>query len=511
MNQFRPGDWVLASSEWPAFVCTEDMLPKRFLKGMPKGFSHPVLFMSDFKFRWVPLGELSPLDPKSESELHELPEQVQQAYREVYSAWQNDSGLEHWKVVIGASGFSDDADTSDSWDLDNEPKIDQFTDENPNSRLGKTREGSHGFSPLEKCQSSAFPRDKENLSFDRDGPKLGHKMTPHVSSNLSPLATRLEQNFLSSPQAAQRSPPKRAASPILAPRATKPRRDLISTPDALSRNTECNENSSKGLKFKKGLALPQNGLPATKSSTVALCKPADSQEDVSADNRIVTFFIGADNEEFVVPRESVTERSYFRDILALENNKLVMRRGAYRLIDPTKFKWAADYLSTCDFGHRIPQIELERKEVMDANREDIFLQCAEAYEVASEMVMDDLMTLILKKLEAIRPWPPLLALSFASNLFRASHEAEFRSDEEEQLMRAFGKYLADNFWYLTEEHLSSWKDKLALNPALAEEVFRNLAEKAKRQLRRQSRVQDEGTGSEREEERMADGMRYMLA
>jgi hypothetical protein len=240
----------------------------------------------------------------------------------------------------------------------------------------------------------------------------------------------------------------------------------------------------------EGLALDMTRLNGNAAPEIT------QQDDLKADTGIVTIHIGPDDEEFMVPRESITDRPYFRDIQSLENEAWVIRRSSYRDVDPKKFKWIADFLSTGDFGHRIPTDEWERKETIEESRQDIFIECAEAYEVAKDMVMEDLMDLILEKLQAIKPWAPLDALSFATLIFQDPTDASCRSEAETNLMKSFGNYLAQRFWYFDEQHHSNWKERLKRCPGMAREVFSILAEKAERKLQDESQEDASSSGGE---------------
>lgn len=442
--------------------------------------------MVKLEFRWASVTELSEFVPKP---LDGLSKDLRTAFEDVYQAWDNEWGLAHWKAVTAAADGDDIYDTS-PWFPAQMPASTPFQEANFDELEFDTRQAHHqapkstrqrisdGLDPTRHARDHGPKPSRDGILDDLD---FSTRQAQDPVPRLSRGTLSLGNFYFGSRQAQSNVPEASREAPIF---------------EEARRNAKKRQLPSSPIPHKKPCIILEVSSSDSEDSDEDVEKPDGSKvglnpdggrvglnpDDLKNDSALVTIYVGPDDEEFIVPRESIKTRPYFRDVQALENEVWVIRRNFYRAIDPEKFKWIADFLSTGDFGHRIPTEDSERKELTDESKQDIFLECAEAYEVAKEVVMDDLIDLILEKLQSIKPWSPLVALSFATIIFQEPTDASCRSEAEENILKTFGNYLAKRFWYFNENHYTSWKERMTRYPGMAREVYTILAEKAHRKL-----------------------------
>jgi hypothetical protein len=187
-------------------------------------------------------------------------------------------------------------------------------------------------------------------------------------------------------------------------------------------------------------------------------------------------------------KHHVWDRPYFRDTLSARNYIEPIGDNTWelvhpRLVDiaPEDFRWAAEYLSDGDFGHREPETEEEAA--------DTFAQCVSAWRTAELLDMDDLLEHIVDKIRSSKPWWDLLnVMAFTVSIYQSEVSLQAHDD----LKALFSEYIADLFYvYLEDDHLSSnFTDRLKQLPELERDILRN------RMTQLERRVQPQGEGEE---------------
>ncbi|KAF1932644.1 uncharacterized protein M421DRAFT_89018 [Didymella exigua CBS 183.55] len=169
-------------------------------------------------------------------------------------------------------------------------------------------------------------------------------------------------------------------------------------------------------------------------------------------------------------KQHVWDRPYFRDALSARNYIGPIGENTWELvhprlvdISPEDFRWAAEYLSGGDFGHREPETEEEVK--------DTFAQCMSARRTAELLNMDDLLEHIVDKIRAFQPWWDLWnVMAFAVSIYQSEVSLQAHDD----LKELFTGYIADLFYiYIEDDHISTtFTDRLKQLPELERDVLK---------------------------------------
>lgn len=168
-------------------------------------------------------------------------------------------------------------------------------------------------------------------------------------------------------------------------------------------------------------------------------------------------------------KHSVWDRRYFRDAVSARNYFEPIGENTWelihpRLIDilPADFRWAAEFLSDGDFGHRDPDDEDQVAET--------FAQCISAWKTAEILSMDDLMEHIVQKIRAAQPWWDLWnVMAFACSIYQSEVTLQAHND----LKALFSEYIAELYFiYLEDDHLSgTFLTRLKQLPELERDVL----------------------------------------
>ena len=197
---------------------------------------------------------------------------------------------------------------------------------------------------------------------------------------------------------------------------------------------------------------------------------------------IVTFFIGKSQQPFKIPRIQVENRGCFRDVMAWEeNNGYCMRRPSYNKLNSTYFSNVVEFLTGGDFKPLLTKRGTKEAHVEDATtasgKQIAILKCAEAWEVAHEILIDDLMELVAEKLKTLKPWPLLEILLVAKIVFA---EASTDCEADNEMRKIISDYFAENFWSFAQKEFTNFKDKLCQCPELAKMVWAAMLVKAEK-------------------------------
>lgn len=191
-------------------------------------------------------------------------------------------------------------------------------------------------------------------------------------------------------------------------------------------------------------------------------------------------------------------RAYFRDALSGKNYIEPTGDNTWELVHPQliniapeDFRWAAEYLSDGDFGHREPETEDEVA--------DTFAQCMSAWRTAELLDMDDLLEHIVHKIRASQPWWDLWnVMAFAVSIY----QSEVSLQAHDELKALFSEYVADLFYiYLEDDHLSNtFTDRLKQLPELERDVLTKRCAQLVRRLHPQGNEAAIDHGEQRQED-----------
>jgi len=168
-------------------------------------------------------------------------------------------------------------------------------------------------------------------------------------------------------------------------------------------------------------------------------------------------------------KHHVWDRRYFRDTVSARHCFEPIGENTWelvhpRLVDilPADFRWAAEFLSDGDFGHRDPDNEEQVAET--------FAQCISAWKTAEILSMDDLLEHVVKKIRAAQPWWDLWnVMAFACSVYQSDVSLQAHDDLKEM----FSDYIADLFFvYLDDNYLSgTFTTRLKQLPELERDVL----------------------------------------
>ena len=164
-----------------------------------------------------------------------------------------------------------------------------------------------------------------------------------------------------------------------------------------------------------------------------------------------------------------------------EKNGYCMRRPAYNKLNSTYFSSVVEFLTGGDFKPLLMKRGTEGAHVEDAatpsGKQIAILKCAETWEVAREILIDDLMELVAEKLKILKPWPLLEILLVAKIVFA---EASTDCEADNGMRRIISDYFAENFWSFAQKEFTNFKDELCQCPELAKMVWAAMLAKAEK-------------------------------
>ncbi|KAF3038723.1 hypothetical protein E8E11_003799 [Didymella keratinophila] len=214
--------------------------------------------------------------------------------------------------------------------------------------------------------------------------------------------------------------------------------------------------------------------------------------DLDESNQFVQIFVGPEMDptndsdidplrrryKFQLLKHNLWDKPYLRNTLSAKNYIEPIGDNTWelvhpRLVDiaPEDFRWAAEYLSDGDFGHREPETE---EEVADS-----FAQCMSAWRTAELLDMDDMLDHIVDKIRASQPWWDLWnVMAFTVSIY----QSEVALQAHDELKALFSEYIAELFYiYLEDDHLSStFTARLKQLPELERDVLKKRSAQLKR-------------------------------
>ncbi|KAF2006976.1 hypothetical protein P154DRAFT_179983 [Amniculicola lignicola CBS 123094] len=462
-SKFPEDTYVLAllphRPPWPGIVCSPRDVPKEYHSRRPSRFveDRPVLLLHKMDIEWVPLTDLEGMPGwDCPEELGKLYPGLQLAYDAVKDGYRDETGAKGWLNILETrnelNGFqpSKPRPTCDS-EYGSDLKITyedlQDLEKAIQASLEDMREGKRSGSPATNHSYENAPkrqRNSYNISSQITKSKnaaLGDKLpTPPRSSPSSPS----KNGTIRGPAASNRPSGREStsASPL------KPLK---------------NPNHQSAKKESDPLTIEQ--ILARERAEEA--GPAEDLDlDVANSNDFVEFRIGEDDESFFIPYRQVHNRPYFSAknlglLVPKKDGGWLIDRAYLRTISAVDFRLIAQFLENDTFG--ITYIETEEQ------RQESLTECVAAWSIAQELIMDDLMDLIVQKLQSMLRLELEEVLAFASQVYREADDGlEPRRDMKGFLV---GR-LAEGFWELVREHQTNFLGRLRMFPELELDVFR---------------------------------------
>jgi hypothetical protein len=189
---------------------------------------------------------------------------------------------------------------------------------------------------------------------------------------------------------------------------------------------------------------------------------------------MVKIHVGAQNEEFLIPKSEVDKLPFLSD--AKIGCMATMDDGTSRLdlqcltdFDPEHFRFVAEFLSTGQFGHSI---------VNEQTSEVVVQECAATWPIADRIVLEDLLDHIVKKVQQAQ-----LQWDEAWFLALMVYETSGTPLNAYKLMKEhLVEVIADNFLYYVYEHGDKVTEPLRGLPELQRDVYRRLLESTEKEV-----------------------------
>ncbi|KAF3042421.1 hypothetical protein E8E12_008604 [Didymella heteroderae] len=466
---------------WPSIYLTDDATPKGFLRTRPRGLYSVVLKLARVvnvnHLRWAQMSQMGTFDPcAADEKTKHTVSGLQEAYDAALDALDAQFDLSYWKAILASSQTPELGPvTTDHGDFENDPEMQQAI------LMGII---DVGLPKKSVRKESPALQGEFTTSFSRSPRARSRDFIPDQHASGLSLSLRQRPQPTPTPLTPAPSPP--------------------------------NDRNPFGFSFRP---LKRSSPPSPAHSDDGLPSPTQrrkfdecSEEDFDKSNQFVQVFVGPEtdptNNSDIDPqrrryklqllKHHVWDRTYFRDSLSGRNYIEPIGDNTWELvhprlvdISPEDFRWAAEYLSDGDFGHREPETE---EEVAEA-----FAQCMSAWRTAELLDMDDLLEHIVHKIRCSQPWWDLWnVMAFAVSIY----QSEVPIQAHDELKAIFSEFIAEFFYiYLEDDHLSgTFTDRLKQLP----ELERDVVKKRLAQLELRAQPQEEEYAVSQEAERQDD-------
>jgi hypothetical protein len=175
----------------------------------------------------------------------------------------------------------------------------------------------------------------------------------------------------------------------------------------------------------------------------------------------------------LIPLHEIKRREYF----CVLNHGYLQAKGekawafvmpGLKTINPADFQYAAEFLSTGDFGIRT---------IDDSNRDIAIAECIAAWKVGDELGMLDLLELVMEKSQKAMPWTDIEVTIFSSVVYQTGGSF---LDSHETMKDLLAGYIADNFYEMLSRYGDDFTDPFRRRPELERDVFSKLAAAAEK-------------------------------
>ncbi|KAL5118044.1 hypothetical protein ACEQ8H_004030 [Pleosporales sp. CAS-2024a] len=192
------------------------------------------------------------------------------------------------------------------------------------------------------------------------------------------------------------------------------------------------------------------------------------QGDISESREFIRIVVGRDAEEFMLPKEVLWNRVYFRDSMTGTNHFALNEQNIWELRHPQlvnmeaqEFRLVAEYLSGDKFGLREPETPDQEDEAI--------AQCVAAWDAAEKLDMHDMLDEIAHRVEFLA-WEDTCLLVFAKKVYSAQGPVLPAHDTVRNWLSGT---LAKRFWALEMDPVmgSQFRKYLRRLPELERDVF----------------------------------------
>ncbi|KAJ4349895.1 uncharacterized protein N0V89_008515 [Didymosphaeria variabile] len=197
--------------------------------------------------------------------------------------------------------------------------------------------------------------------------------------------------------------------------------------------------------------------------------------DLSSSPEMVKVYVGEQEDEFLIPRLEIDRRPHLSDVkigcvATMDDGTTRLDLQCLKDIDPVDFRFVAEFLSTGQFGHSV---------INEHNRDKAIAECAAAWPIADQIVLEDLLDHIVAKVQQARPWQPEEAWFFALMVY----ETAGTPLEAYRCMKdMIAKSMADNLFELIRRLDEGFLRRFQKLPELERDVYRILGERAEQKL-----------------------------
>ena len=184
---------------------------------------------------------------------------------------------------------------------------------------------------------------------------------------------------------------------------------------------------------------------------------------------------GPSQHIFLIPKCEIDKRPSLSDpkigcIQPMDDGTTRLDLPCFREFSPERFGLVAEFLSTGKFGH--PSVNPQ-------NRDRYLEQCIQAWMIADRMVLEDLLDLVVVKIQETRPWTLQEVMPLAGMVY----------EEEGSALQAYttmkemtAEAVADNFQAVALEYREVFWRSFNELPELQRDVYRLLLERAERKI-----------------------------
>ncbi|KAF2747982.1 hypothetical protein M011DRAFT_485871 [Sporormia fimetaria CBS 119925] len=370
---------------WPAFMCTEGMLPKKVREGRPSMNAVAVYLLQKRKIEWASFAQLLPIgNMQCPEELARKHPGLRQAYAELINAFADKLCASVWKVDINAAyGVKDDPSA-------NADAAEEALDRPQAKVAARNSVGQH--------QAMKAQIDKESRRAQR---------------------TRLKQR-----KAAQGPPSQESCVSVRSSQSEATRDDLSVSSQTVTEAGVTHEDE----------IMVDEGMAEAELDGVAAQPAADEIEDPRLDDDTVRLTVGPDCRRFYIPRTSIDE-AHFKG----RGQLTPFPRTGWRLdiprlkhIKPDEFEAAAHFLAPGNFN--CYDSRLPTNATPDQRTAALMKVLAEAWSIAVLLSLDTgaMMAAIVRELAAIPSWTALQTLLLADTVYKEPAFADNAAYEEEE-------------------------------------------------------------------------------
>lgn len=139
-------------------------------------------------------------------------------------------------------------------------------------------------------------------------------------------------------------------------------------------------------------------------------------------------------------------------------------------ISPEDFRYAAEFISTREFGIRL---------IDDENRDIAIAECIAAWEVADKLCIEDMLEHVLKKSQQAMPWSTEEVTYFAGIVYKTT-DSMFKCYKD--MKELLSEYIAAKYYDIIEKYGETFTSRMRNIAELERDVFKKLMMKAEQRM-----------------------------